>query len=277
MNIASSGTYDSAILGRTGIQVGRLGISASYGVPGEALERAFERGVNYIYWGSRRTESFGAGIRRLRSQRDRFVLVIQSYTRVAGLMARSLESALRALDLDHADVLLLGMWNKPVPARILDAARELQKRGRTRFLGVSTHTRSLVPHIASERDFDVVHFRYNAAHPGAEKDIFPHLPIANRPGLVAFTATSWGSLLGQANLFIRIVKGAHPLPQGERAPTVADCYRFVLTRPEVDVCLTGPADATRMDQALEALDRGPMSEEELAWMQRVGRAVAGKA
>ena len=79
-----SGNFERRILGRTGLEVGRLGISASYGVPGDALERAFERGVNYIYWGSRRTASFGEGLKRLRPQRDRFVLVIQSYTRVAG-------------------------------------------------------------------------------------------------------------------------------------------------------------------------------------------------
>ena len=34
-------------LGRTGLQVGRLGMAAGYGVPAAAVERAFERGVNY--------------------------------------------------------------------------------------------------------------------------------------------------------------------------------------------------------------------------------------
>ena len=34
--------------------------------------------------------------------------------------------------------------------------------------------------------------RYNAAHPGAERDIFPHLE-ARRPAVVAYTATSWRS------------------------------------------------------------------------------------
>jgi aryl-alcohol dehydrogenase-like predicted oxidoreductase len=272
---SQSDNSERRVLGRTGLEVGRLGISASYGVPGDALERAFERGVNYIYWGSRRLASFGEGLKRLGPQRDRFVLVIQSYTRMAGLMAGSLERALRALSFDHADVLLLGMWNKPVPPKILDAARQLKQRGLVRFLAVSTHQRTLVPAIAAANDFDIVHFRYNAAHPGAEKDIFPHLPAVNRPGLVSFTATSWGQLLGKSGLQ-GFFMGAHPIPQGERVPTATDCYRYVLSRPEVDVCLTGPASAAQMDEALEALRRGPMTEEELAWMQRVGRAVAGK-
>jgi len=59
-------------------------------------------------------------------------------------------------------------------------------------------------------------------------------------------------------------------------PTAADCYRYVLSRPEVDVCLSGPGYAAQMCAALDALRRGPMTEDELAWMRRVGRAVAGK-
>ncbi len=69
---------------------------------------------------------------------------------------------------------------------------------------------------------------------------------------------------------------ARPLPKDERVPTATDCYRYVLTRPEVDVCMTGPSNAARMNEAFEALRRGPMTEDELAWMRRVGRAVTGK-
>ncbi|MGO8732357.1 MAG: aldo/keto reductase [Terriglobia bacterium] len=275
MGDTGNGNFNRSHLGRTGIEVGRLGVGASYGVPGPALEWAFERGVDYIFWGSRRRDSFGSALKNLRRQRERFVLVIESYTRVASLLSWSLERALRALSFEYTDVLLLGLWNKQVPPRILDAARRLKERGLTRFLAVSTHKRALVPQIAAARDFDVVHFRYNAAHPGAEKDIFPHLPGAGRPGMVSFTATSWGSLLGKASLQ-GLLSGAHRLPKSERVPTAADCYRYVLTQPDVDVCLTGPANAAQMKEALEALRLGPMSQDELAWMRRVGRAVVGK-
>jgi predicted aldo/keto reductase-like oxidoreductase len=93
--------------------------------------------------------------------------------------------------------------------------------------------------------------------------------------MVSFTATSWGGLLGKAPLQ-GLLPGTHRLPKSERVPTAVDCYRYVLTRPEVDVCLTGPANAAQMKEALEALRLGPMSQDELAWMRRVGRAVAGK-
>ena len=43
---------EPVILGRTGLKVGRLGISSSYGAPAAAYEEAFERGCNYFVMGS---------------------------------------------------------------------------------------------------------------------------------------------------------------------------------------------------------------------------------
>jgi predicted aldo/keto reductase-like oxidoreductase len=257
--------YEARPLGRTGLAVGRMGMSAGYGVPATAVERAFDHGVNYLYFGSRRTSEFAQALRNLKPKRDSMVLVVQSYSRMASLLTWSLERALGTIGFDHADVLLLGLWNKPVSGSMLDAARKARDRGLVRHLALSTHQRRLVPQLANDPDFDVFHLRYNAAHPGAEQDIFPHLPASNRPGLVSFTATSWRQLLKPGRL------------PGERVPSAADCYRFVLSRPEIDVCMSGPGKAEHVDDVIEALDRGPMSEEELAWMRRVGRAVSGKA
>jgi len=125
-----SGGFERRVLGRTGREVARLGIAASYGVPGAAVESAFERGLNYLYWGSRRTDAFSTALRNLRPQRERMVLVVQSYTRMAALMAGSLERALGRVNYDHADVLPLGMWNKPVNEKLgeQDKAKECYRR-----------------------------------------------------------------------------------------------------------------------------------------------------
>jgi len=147
-------------------------------------------------------------------------------------------------------VLLLGLWNKPVPDRILDAARRLRERGLVRYLALSSHHRPLIANLAHTTDFDILHFRYNAAHPGAETEIFPHLQSPGRPGTVAYTATNWGRLL--------------------KTHTAADCYRFALTRREIDICLTGPADANQLEEALRAIELGPMTGGELAAMRQAG-------
>ena len=41
----------------------------------------------------------------------------------------------------------------------------------------------------------------------------------------------------------------------------------------IDVCLFGPRNDEQLDQALLALDRGPLSQPELARAQRVGDSV----
>jgi len=102
-------------------------------------------------------------------------------------------------------------------------------------------------------------FRYNAAHRGAEAEILPLLASANRPGTVAYTATRWGQLLDPKRM-----------PQGERAPAAADCYRFALTDPRVDMVLAGPANDEELGDALAALDRGALEDGELARLRRIG-------
>ena len=248
------------MLGRTGLQAGRLGMAASFGVSAAAVEQAFERGVNYLYWGSFRRGPFGEALRNLKPRRDRMVLVLQSYSRVAKLFSWSVELALRKLNFDYADVLLLGLWNhKPAP-RFLEAARKLRDRGLIRHIAVSTHHRPLVSQLAADSDIGIVHVRYNAVHPGAEREIFPVLAEnGNRPGVVSFTATSWRQLLNPKRV-----------PAGERVPTATDCYRFVLSNPAVDVCLSGPANEQQAAEALRAIELGPLTEDELAWMRRVG-------
>src|SRR5216684_8261879 len=143
-----TGAMEQRTLGRTGLKAGPIGMAASYGVPAAAVERAFERGVNYLYWGSLRRAAFAEAIRNLASQRDRMVVVVQSFSRIAALVGWSLENSLSKLRLDHADILLFGLWNKPLPPRILEAGFKLQQRGLTRFLALSTHHRPLAAQLA---------------------------------------------------------------------------------------------------------------------------------
>lgn len=259
--------FDSKIrLGRTDLTVTRLGLAASYGISGAEVERAFERGIDFFYWGSARRDDFGAGLRRLGARaRERMTVVVQSYARSGGSIGRSLERALAKLRFDHADVLLLGWWNLPPSDAILDAARELVARGRTRAVMVSCHHRPTFAKLARDARIDLLMLRYNAAHPGAEQDVFPHLP-AERPGMIAYTATSWGQLVDRKYL-----------PPGEALPAASDCYRYVLSSDAIDACWTAPKDGAELDEALRCFERGPISEDERAWLKRVGARVRSES
>ena len=131
---------------------------------------------------------------------------------------------------------------------------------------ISCHDRSTFARYIGDPTYDAIMVRYNAAHPGAETDVFPHLPERGGPGVVAYTVTRWGGLLDP-----RLV------PEGERVPTSTDCYRFALSSSHVDVCLSAPQTKEQLDQTLATLDAGPLDAEETAWMKRVGAAVKVKA
>jgi len=248
-------------LGNTGLKVGPLGLAASYGAPASAFEKAFEKGCNYFYWGSMRKSGMRDAIRNIcgKGKRDDIVLVLQSYSRSAFLMESFAHKALKALGRDHADILILGWYNKPPSKRILERASAMKEKGLFRFLGLSGHNRRLFPELARLGIFDLFHVRYNAAHRGAEQEIFPHIQGEGRPGIVSYTATRWGQLLKKKMM-----------PAGEEPPPASHCYRFALSNPSVDVCVCGPKNTYQMDKALKTLDLGPLSPEEMERMIRVG-------
>jgi aryl-alcohol dehydrogenase-like predicted oxidoreductase len=259
-------SWEKVTFGKTRLEVSAIGLGSSYGVGGRDLERAFERGINFFFWGLRRRGDFGKGLRRLAAKdRDRVVIAAQSYTRVASLMKPSLECVLRSLAVDHVDLLGLGWWDDLPPGRILEAAYELVLEGKVKHLLLSSHHRpSFVPMMAS-LDLGGIMVRYNAAHPGAEREVFPYVAEGNH-GVLSFTATRWGSLLDPKLI-----------PRGEEVPRASDCYRFVLSNPSVHATLAGPRDGAELNEAMCALDRGPMTREELAWMRRVGVEVRNDA
>ena len=254
--------------GRTGLTLFRLGLGASYGAPARAYEEAFERGVNYFYWGTRRHPEMGEAIRRIArgGGRARLHVAVQSYSPFAGLLAPSVGIALKRLRLDYADFLILGLWNRRLPHSVVDTVARLKEEGRVRHVVVSAHDRPMFETHLRQGVADAIMVRYNAAHRGAEGEVFPHVAGARgtRPGVITYTTTRWGHLLDPARL-----------PRTERAPRGRDCYRFSLSHPAVDMVLAGPASAAELREALAALEEGPMSEEELAWMRRVGDAVHG--
>ncbi len=253
-------------LGRTGLKVSRLGIGSSYGVSERACRQAFDQGVNYFFWGSVRSPGMGRAIRHIaRRERERLVVVLQLYVRSPRLAPRSVERGLKTLGLDYADILLLGWHDSPPRSELIQTVERVRNHGRFHHLGISSHQRPLFREFLADGNYDVFHVRYNAAHTGAEQDIFPYLPLENSPGIVSFTGTRWGSLLEQKYM-----------PAGETPPTASECYRFTLSNPNVHVTVCGPKTDEQMTHALTALSAGPLDDERLAWMKTVGETVHRK-
>jgi predicted aldo/keto reductase-like oxidoreductase len=262
--VASMDFNDKRVLGKTGVLAGRFGISSSFGAPAQAFEEAFDRGCNYFSWGTfirGRSSEMKQAIKNIigNGRRDDLILSMISYAHNAFLTEFFLKRGLKALGIDYTDVLILGYFPKRPPQRVIDGAIKLKDNGLVRYIGLTSHNRKLFPLLQKEDIFDVFHIRYNAAHRGAETETFPFLTEHDRPGVVSFTATGWKRLLNSKKM-----------PPGEPPSTASECYRFVLTNPTVDICMMGAKDLSQMRENLKTLDMGPMSEDELNRMRKIG-------
>jgi aryl-alcohol dehydrogenase-like predicted oxidoreductase len=246
--------------------VHRLGLALSYGIDGAGVEAAAERGLNYVFVTRARTAAPRRALRRLLAKdRERFVIATGPSAAPFGFNVRNAAEAwLRDLGADSLDVFhlfWLGVTSALTPGTI-EAMQQLKAEGKVKAFGVSIHNRERAGRLAEASPIDLFMLRYNAAHPGAERDVFPHLE-QRKPAVVAYTATSWRALLKK--------------PRGWEGPVMsaADCYRFCLSSPHVDVTLCGPKNRAELEANLAGLEKGPLQPDEVEWMRRFGAAVHG--
>lgn len=249
---------------RLGRRLFRLGLSGSFDLDEAGCREALER-VQYVFWSPRMKTLTPALRDALALDRDRYVVSTGPlFGYFPGAIRRAAEGALRSLGIDRLEVFQLywlGMTAAYTGA-VRDEMVKLREEGKVRALGASIHDRPRAGRLAEDSILDLLMIRYNAAHPGAEQDIFPHLSRRG-PAVVAYTATAWRKLLRA--------------PRGWTGwvPSAGDCYRYCLTNPCVDVVLTGPRNAAEMRENLAAVDKGPLSPEEMEKMRAFGKALHG--
>jgi aryl-alcohol dehydrogenase-like predicted oxidoreductase len=252
------------VVGKT---VLRMGLAPSFGLDAEGIDWALtEGGMQYVFWTPRMKAATEPLRRALQRDRERLVLATGPTTAWwSGGIRGFVDRARSLLGIDQLDVLQLfwmGRMSRWTPA-IAAELEALRDEGSVRAIGISIHDRKRAAELARTTSLDLLMVRYNAAHPGAEADIFPSLP-EGRHSVVAYTATCWRRLLKRP----RGWEGA--------VPTAADCYRFCLSSPRVDVVLTGPKNVAQLRENLAALEVGPFDAEEIARMRRFGARAEGR-
>ena len=257
---AASDFRKPVVLGASGLTVPRMGIGSDSGVPCEALEWAFDQGINYFYWGSRRTKGMKEAILRIAPRwREKMIIVLQTYDYTGLALEHTFLRGLKQLKIDYADAFILGMRNKPIPERIMNKALALKDKGLVKHLCVSAHDRSTYRGHLARNAFDLIMVRYNAAHRGAVKEVFPVLPADNPPGVICYNSTRWGNLFDP-----------QWMPAGERTPSPVDLYRYVLSNSHIQMVLTAPETFEQLKENLKTLDAGPVTDEERQWLERIG-------
>ncbi len=253
-------------LGSTGLKVHRLGLSASHWPGKQTVYQAIDQGINYFF-------AYGFDRQMTTVMRDLFQKDRQKYVLATGAynylftrqnITRTLEKRLKKLKTDYIDIFMfLGVTKaKHFPDELRQELRQLKESGKVRFVGMSCHDRPFAGKLAQDGELDVFMIRYNAAHRGAEKDIFPHLSQHN-PGLVSYTATRWRSLIRRKKNW----------PAEKPIPTAGLCYRYVLSNPHVHVCMTAPSNMQHLQDNLAEVAKGPLNEEEMAFMTEYGDVV----
>jgi aryl-alcohol dehydrogenase-like predicted oxidoreductase len=266
-----------------GVPVCRLGL-ASYGrtaiTPDDVLS-AVNRGIHFLNWqglaeGASDGDAFTTAVASLGARRRSVVVCAQFGARTGAEAAMELRSALALLGTDYIDVLTLYYveraeeWGElTAPDGALRYLQDARRDGVIHRIGVTSHQRPLAAEMATTRLLDAVMIRYNAAHRGAERDVFPVTQPLGLP-VIAYTALRWGALL----------RSTPDDPPGFEVPRPQAWYRFVLQQPAVAVTLAAPQTRAELDEDLRVLEAlGPLTDEEYAVLAAHGERVrrhAGK-
>jgi aryl-alcohol dehydrogenase-like predicted oxidoreductase len=229
-------------------------------LPERGFAEALERGVDLYFWEPiylTQTRFFAS---LPKSKKSKTTMCCGTFEASVRGLRRDVEKALKAMGLEQIGVFFV-FWvrdRERLSDELLREMDRLRGEGLVGAFGVSTHSRELARGFVEE--WPVVMVRHNAAHRGAEREVFPYVD-RRRAGLITFSNLCYGRMISE-------------LPGwGEEPPSARDAYRYTLSHEAVSACWSAPSTVAQLRENLSALDAGPMSEEELARLRAYGRAL----
>lgn len=234
-------------------KLGRLGLATrgNTHLTADDVLAAVERGVDYLNWCGHAV-GMSAAVQQMSPERRRSVrLAVQLEARSADATRNEIEQMCRECGTNYLDVVTyyyvehVDEWEEIIaPGGAGEALESMRAEGTVRAIGLTSHQRHLAARWAASGRLDLLMLRYNAAHRGAERDVFPSCEQHSVP-VIAFTGLRWGALL----------QATPDDPPGFRLPTAAECYQFVLAHPAVNVALMAPDSREELAANLKLLDR----------------------
>ncbi len=231
------------------------------------VEHAIENGLRYLNWCGK-PDGMSRAVAGLGRQRNDVVVAVQFKSRIADEAEQEFSWILDQLGTDYLDIATFyyveseAEWSEITgPGGAWEVLAARKRSGALKMIGLTSHQRDLAagwaetsrPSSGEETGSDVNPFneqcrldmlmiRYNAAHRGAEQDVFPVTRKRSMP-VVTFTGLRWSALL----------KATSDCPAGLEPPSAAECYRFCLANPDVAVALAAPGDRAELEHALSLL------------------------
>ena len=246
----------------------------------DVVSAAFEEGINFFFISADMHwpvyEATRVGLARLaaRVPREAFVVATASYvTQPEFLTAPFAEVCDSLSGIDSLDILVAGGSYGTDLIQRLDVLQH-HKAGAylgAQAVGVSFHDRNAARVALTKGLVDIGFVRYNAGHPGAISDLFPHLAARDGAGPLAFNFTSLAGWVPASRVEELGLGGLDWIPQA------ADHYRFALTRPEVTGVLCAPATKEQLNEIVAALHSPPLSAEDEEYLVKLQMLATGAA
>ena len=268
---------DRLPLGREGLEVSPvcLGMVCEPHV----VTEAFLRGVNFFFvsadmhWPMYEQTRRGLAdlFRDHPSARDAVVVASVSYVaQTEFAVAPFLEVIAAVPGLCRLDVTIVGGAKRQDLARLetFGLHRTSRKVPDVRATGVTFHDRRAAAEWLAREELDVAFVRYNANHCGAERDLFPSVGEDARPLVFNFKSTA-----GHVPAHRVAALG---LDVTAWQPDISDQYRFVLGRHELDGVLCAPRTMVELDALTRALEAGPLTGDEAAYLRDLAALDRGR-
>lgn len=245
-------------LGRTGFRVTTVGFGCMITSDPSVIERAAEAGINYFdtargYQGGNNERMVGAA---LKSRRKQVYISTKTHGTTKQAALSDLETSLRELGTDYVDIWYLHAVGDPgrFTDEILDALDTAKQQGKTRFVGLSTHSHQAAVIEAAIRTgkIDVVLASYNFT---MHRTLEPALEAAAKAGLgvVAMKTMAGG--------FRKARPGSDLHAKLSREGAMLAALKWVLRNPNVHTTIPSMTDMEQLEENLRAMAE-PFTEED---------------
>jgi aryl-alcohol dehydrogenase-like predicted oxidoreductase len=264
------------VLGRTGLQVTRLGYGAGHRKPMNDEQRkailtaVLDAGINYIDTARSYGNSEELIGRYLSHRRSEFFLATKGHTWTKEGLFQGLHESLRCLKTEYVDVMQL--HNPSVEQcereKLVDALLEMRKQGKVRWIGVST----TLPHLPTYLEwgvFDLFQIPYSALERDHEgwitKAAEAGVGIATRGG-VALGEPGVG--LGDADRWQEFEAAGLDELRKQGESRTALMLRFTLTHPHTHTIIVGTTNPDHLRENVQAGRKGPLPPDVYAEAKR---------
>ncbi|HVM59636.1 MAG TPA: aldo/keto reductase [Verrucomicrobiae bacterium] len=266
------------------------------------IKRAVELGINFfdtsdMYGWGHSEELLGRALKEV-GKRDTYYIASKvgfwhddqyrrTYNESKDYILRACDASLRRLQIDHIDLYQCHLWRTERWAEFLDAFETLQKQGKIRFYGVSTHDFALIQHFDERHHLGSVQANYNLLDRHVEKEVLPYCQ-AHGIAFIARGPLAMGKLSGKLTKNHKFdaneirSKWLDPdnranferdIDTVERLKPVAKKYgfimaelavKFVLTHPAVSAAIPGTKNRHQLEHNVAASILPPLTSDELA-------------